>query len=167
MELAQNILFDPLLPLPVIGVIAAVALVLTALALWRGLKGWLLRGFGFAALILALLQPALQDEEREPLRDIVLVVVYESASQRLSDRAEQSQSALAEIEAEVAGLGMDVVVSRVGDGEENAGTLMMRALNNLLGEVPRARIAGALLVTDGQIHAAGLAPDLPAPIPRS
>ncbi|MEL6954065.1 MAG: hypothetical protein AAFN09_09945 [Pseudomonadota bacterium] len=164
MELAQNILFDPLLPLPVIGVIAAVALVLTALALWRGLKGWLLRGFGFAALILALLQPALQDEEREPLRDIVLVVVDESASQRLSDRAEQSQSALAEIEAEVAGLGMDVVVSRVGDGEENAGTLMMRALNNLLGEVPRARIAGALLVTDGQIHDAGLAPDLPAPI---
>jgi hypothetical protein len=38
----------------------------------------------------ALLNPSLQTEDREPLSDIVLVVADASASQRLSDRPDQS-----------------------------------------------------------------------------
>lgn len=164
MELAQDILFDPLLPWPLIAAIAGMAVLLTVLALWRGLKGWVLRAFGFAALLIALMNPALQDEEREPLSDIVLLVVDESASQRIGDRPEQTADAVNEIEAAVVALGMELRISHVGDGSENTGTLLMRALNDMLAEEPRARIAGALFVTDGQLHDAGLAPDLPAPL---
>jgi len=60
--------------------------------------------------------------------------------------------------------GLDTRVARIGDGEGDAGSLAMTALNELLAEVPRDRVAGAVLISDGRIHDAGLAPDLPAPL---
>ncbi|MEM9756341.1 MAG: hypothetical protein AAF914_10120, partial [Pseudomonadota bacterium] len=164
MELARDILFDPLLSWPVIWAVAAVAVLFIGLALWRRLAGWPLRAAGFAVLIVALANPALQDEDRAPLTDIVLLVVDESASQRVSDRPEQTLAAVSAVEAEVAALGMELRVARVGDGEENSGTRLMAALSELLAEAPRARIAGAIFVTDGQLHDADLVPELPAPL---
>ena len=161
---AQSILFDPLIPWPVIWGLACAAVVLVVLALWRGLRGWPLRAAGFAVLVLALCNPVLQDEDREALRDIVLLVIDESASQRIGNRAEQTAEAVAEIEREVDALGMELRTARVGDGAENSGTLLMRTLTEMLSEAPRARIAGAILITDGQLHDAELVPDLPAPL---
>ncbi|MEM1272804.1 MAG: hypothetical protein AAGF88_03250 [Pseudomonadota bacterium] len=164
MQVVQAILFDPLLPWPLIWGLVGAAAVFLALAIWWRLRGWAFRAAGFAALLTALANPVFQDEDREPLSDIVLLVVDESASQQIADRSEQSQAALAAIEQEVADLGMELRTARVGDGQENAGTLLMTAMNEMLAEAPRARIAGAILITDGQLHDAGLAPDLPAPL---
>ncbi|MEJ6393605.1 hypothetical protein V8J82_10085 [Gymnodinialimonas sp. 2305UL16-5] len=162
--MANQILFDPQLAWPVIYALAAAVLLITALAIWRGLSGWPYRLLAGAALLAALINPSLQAEDRDPLTDIVLVVVDESASQRISDRPEQSAEALAELEAEIEGLGMEPRVSRVGDAEDNSGTLLMAELQRLMAEEPRARIAGALFVTDGRLHDAQLVPDMPAPI---
>ena len=104
---AQNILFDPLIPWPVIWGLAGATVLLVALALWRGLRGWPLRAAGFAVLLLALCNPVLQDEDREALRDIVLLVIDESASQRIGNRPEQTAAAVADIEREVDALGME------------------------------------------------------------
>ncbi len=162
--MAADLLFDPLLPWPVIWALMAVAAVIVALAIWRRLSGWPFRALAALVLLAALANPALQREEREPLSDIVLLVIDDSASQRLSDRATQTAEAVASVEAEVARLGMELRQRRVGDGEDNAGTLLMRALSDMLADEPRARVAGAILVTDGQLHDAGLVPDLPAPL---
>ncbi|MGB0905804.1 MAG: hypothetical protein ACPGVJ_12990, partial [Mangrovicoccus sp.] len=43
------------------------------------------------------------------------------------------------------------------------GSLMMGALAELLADTPRARVAGIMLISDGQIHDIEAAPDLPAP----
>ena len=160
----QTILFDPLLAWPVIYVLGAALALITAIAIWRGLKGWPLRLLAGAVLVTALANPALQQEEREALSDIVLLVIDESASQRISDRPDQIAQAIETLEREVANLGMDLRQTRVGDATDNQGTLLMAGLNELVAEVPRARIAGAILLSDGQLHDAGLAPDLPAPI---
>jgi hypothetical protein len=162
--MASDLLFDPLLPWPLIWGLTGVALLITALALWRGLSGWPFRALAAAALLLALANPSLQNEEREPLSDIVLLVIDESASQNLSDRPEQIAEAITELEAEVASLGMELRQTRVGDGDDNSGTLLMQALTGLMADLPRARVAGAILLTDGQLHDAGLVPDMPAPI---
>ena len=161
----RSVVFDPLVAMPVIWSLAIIAGLLLAFALLRGLRGWLLRGLAFAALGLALANPSLQEEDRKPLSDIVLLLVDESASQGLSDRAAQSETAVARISAEVAALeNTELRVVRFGDGPENAGTLAMTALAQAMAEEPRARIAGAILVTDGQVHDLGLAPALPAPL---
>ena len=162
--MAREIVLDPALPTWLIAGVVALAALAVALAAWRRLPGWWLRALAVAALGAALLDPSLQTEEREPLSDILLIVADDSASQTLSDRADQTEAALADLLAEAAREGLDTRVARVGDGADDGGTLAMAALAQLLAEVPRDRVAGAVLISDGRVHDAELAPDLPAPV---
>src|SRR6056297_3363161 len=162
--MSQTILFDPLLPMPILWGLAGLVLAVVALSLWRGLPGWPFRLLAAVALLAALFNPSLQSEDREPLSDIVLLVVDQSASQRLSDREDQTAEALQALEAEIAALGMEMRTATVSDADDNAGTLLMTELTQMMAEEPHARIAGAILLTDGQLHDAGLVPDMPAPI---
>ncbi|HPE25144.1 MAG TPA: hypothetical protein P5036_03530 [Albidovulum sp.] len=160
-----SVIFSPLLPWPAIWVAAALALAFVALALWRGLSGWWLRALAAAALIGALTQPALQREDRRPLSDIVILVVDRSASQSLPGRPEQTAAAVARVSAEVAALPeTELRVVELGDGPDDTGTRAMTALAQALAEEPRARVAGAILITDGQVHDMEAAPALPAPL---
>jgi hypothetical protein len=163
--MTASLVFAPLVPWAVLYVLAGLALALVAFALWRGLSGWWLRGLALAALVAALANPALQEEERQTLSDIVILVVDESASQGLADRRAQTEAAVAAIQAEVAALpNTELRIRRVGDGAEDAGSLVMTALSEALAEEPRARVAGAMVITDGRVHDAGVVPNLPAPL---
>lgn len=160
-----QILFDPLVPWGVVVALGAVALVTCGLARARGLSGWALRGLGAAIVLLALSGPVYQTEDRTPLGDIVLILEDKSASQALSDRPAQMQEG---VQALIARLqdrpNTELRRVRVPDGDGDAGTQLMSALNAALAEEPRARVAGIIALTDGQVHDAELAPDLPAPM---
>ncbi|RLL64372.1 hypothetical protein [Paenirhodobacter hankyongi] len=160
-----SVIFAPLLPWAVIAAGAGLAALLLALALWRGLRGWALRALAALALLGALAQPSLQREERTPLSDIVLLLDDRTASQTLSDRAAQTDAAVARLAAEVQALpNTELRRITVPDGAKNAGTQIGAALAEALAAEPRARVAGAIVVTDGQAHDAELAPALPAPL---
>ncbi len=129
------------------------------------MRGWALRALAAITLLAALAQPALQTEERKPLSDIVILVVDESASQSLPDRAEQTAAAVARVEAELRAIpNTELRKVTVRDGDDNAGSLAMTALSQALAEEPRARVAGGILISDGQIHDLELVPDMPAPL---
>ena len=161
----RALVFDPLLPLPVLVGLAVFAGLLLGLAIWRGLRGWPLRAGAALVLLAALGNPVLQEELRKPLSDIVILVVDESASQKLGDRAAQTEATVAAVTAGLAGVeNTEVRVVRFGDGAEDAGTLAMTALAEAVAAEPRARLAGAILISDGQVHDLGLAPDMPAPL---
>ncbi|MBY6121220.1 glutamine amidotransferase [Mameliella alba] len=160
-----QIVFDPLLPWAAIAILAALALLGTGLALWRGLSGWALRFLAGVILVGALAQPSYQVEDRAPLSDIVLMLVDETASQQLAERADITTEAAARLEAQLdARPNTEVRRIPVPDGEGDAGTLLMTALSNALAEEPRGRIAGILLLSDGRLHDLERAPDLPAPM---
>lgn len=160
-----TLILDPLLPLAVVAVVAVLAALSVGLALWRGLAGWWLRALAALVLVAALANPALQEEERRPLGDIVLAVVDESASQRIAGRDAATAAALERLEAEVAALpGTELRVIRLGDAEGDGGTLLMGALAQALAEEPLGRIAGIVLLTDGRVHDIEAAPRLPAPL---
>jgi hypothetical protein len=160
-----EIIFDPLIPMPVIWAAAALAALGVALALWRGLSGWWLRAVAALALLLAVLNPSIQSEDRRPLDDIVIAVVDDSASQQISDRAAQTEAALTRLQDEVAALeNTRLRVVRVGDGPDNSGTLLFSTLSEAMVEEPRARIAGAVLITDGHAHDLEVGPEMPAPL---
>lgn len=162
---AGAIIFDPYVPWPVLWLAIAVALATVAVALFRGLSGWWLRGLALATLLLAISNPSLQIEDRETLSDIVILVVDESASQGVGIRPDQVAEAVAAVETEIATLGnTELRIVGVSDSDGNRGTLLMEALTNALTEEPRARIAGAILLTDGQLHDIERLPDLPAPM---
>ncbi|WP_171206676.1 hypothetical protein [Ruegeria sp. HKCCA0235A] len=160
-----TVIFDPLIPWPLLAAVGAIATVGVALALWRGLSGWALRGLAALVVIAALSGPVYQVEDRAPLTDIVLMIEDESASQSLSDRAEQTVQAAEDLAAEIeARDNTELRRIRVGDGDGDEGTQVMAALNEALAEEPRARIAGILVVSDGIVHDADQAPELPAPM---
>ncbi|MCI5039120.1 MAG: hypothetical protein MRY81_05495 [Donghicola eburneus] len=163
--MSYEIAFAPLVPLWIVYGVAALAIAITALAFFRRLSGWALRGLAVAVIALALAGPALQEEASAPLSDIVLLVEDRSASQRLSDRAVQTAEA-AEALAQRLAERPNTEVRRitVGDGADNAGTQLMTALTEAIAEEPKARIAGAILLSDGRLHDLPAAPDLPAPL---
>ena len=163
--MTATLVYDPLIPLPLLVAVALVAALTVLLAVWRGLNGWALRGLAAAVVIGALANPSYQQEDRAPLSDIVLLVEDESASGRLGDRADQTAEAAAALAGQIAARpNTEVRRVTVPDGPGDAGTEMMAAISEALAEEPRARIAGILAVSDGRVHDADLPLDLPAPM---
>ncbi|CUH79333.1 glutamine amidotransferase [Tropicibacter naphthalenivorans] len=163
--MTSDIVFDPLLPWALIVALAVLALAGTALALWRGLSGWALRGLAGLVLVGALAQPSWQVEDRAPLSDIVLMVVDQSASQRLAERAGVTEDAADQLEAMLtARPNTETRRIPVGDADGDGGTRLMSALSAAMAEEPRGRIAGIFLLSDGRLHDLEQAPDLPAPL---
>ena len=74
MSSGLSIIWAPALPWPVIAALAVAAAVVVALALLRGAKGSLLRAAFLTVLLLALANPSLVNEVRQPLEDIALAV---------------------------------------------------------------------------------------------
>ena len=158
------VVFDPLLPWWAIAALALLAAVLLAVAIWGRLSGWWLRAPAALAVLAALANPSWQTEDRAPLSDIVLVVVDDSASQRIAGRVEQTETALNGLLDRVSRLpATEAQVVRVPDADGDGGTLAMARVAEALAEIPRARLAGVFLISDGQVHDTAQAPALPAP----
>ncbi|WIY26653.1 hypothetical protein [Parasedimentitalea psychrophila] len=163
--MTQIILFDPLVPWVLIWGLAALSLISIGVALWRRLSGWALRGLAALVLIAALCGPVYQVEDRAPLSDIVLVVADETASNQLSDRPTQMAAAKAALASQLADRpNTETRWITLGDGEGDTGSQLMGAIAAALAEEPRARIAGIIALSDGQVHDIQDAPDLPAPL---
>src|SRR5258708_25504219 len=97
MGCAYSLAFAPLLPWWAIGAFGGVALVIVALGLWRRARGLAWRVAAIALLLATLANPSLVEEKRDPQRDIAVVVVDESSSQRIGDRAKYTEAALAHV----------------------------------------------------------------------
>ena len=163
--MSSEITFDPLLPLALLAAFGLVVLVAAALAYWRGLSGWALRLLAGLVVIAALAGPSLRQEQRAALSDIVLMLVDQSSSQGLSDRAAQTAAVAETLEATLmARPNTEVRRIEVKDGPDNSGTLLLSALNDALAEEPSARIAGVFALSDGRVHDLDRTPDLPAPM---
>lgn len=149
--------FAPLVPEPLLitAIVLAAIAGLAALVI-RGAPA-ILRAAALAVLVLALANPAFVSEDREPVDDVVAVVVDRSTSQSLGARPEMTDTAREEIERRLGGLrNIETRVIEVGDGAGDAGTELFTALGNALADVPPERVAGVIMITDGVIH------DIPA-----
>ena len=159
----QDIIFAPLLGWTVLWAVAAFVLAVVALAAWRGLRGWWLRLGAGAALLAALANPVLQSETRETLQDVALVVVDDTASNRLSDRAAQTETARAHLLDRLGRMGIDAREIRVPDGPRDTGTQLLAGMAQALSDLPRDRLAGVFVISDGVVHDGDVPLALPAP----
>ena len=83
--MGQTITFDPTLPWAAIATLAALSALVVAVALWRGLKGWWLRALAAAALLVALADPSLRDEDREVIGARFLLELTEAETAEALD----------------------------------------------------------------------------------
>ncbi len=169
-ESLTTIAAAPLLPWPLLAILAIAAAGVVALGLARRARGIWWRALGLAAALIALVNPALVEEMRELLPDIAVIVVDDSASQGIGERRAQTDAALAGLKAklgEIANLEPRVVtVGAARATEADAGTRLFEARGAALADAPRRRLAGVVMITDGQAHdapadAASLALDGP------
>jgi hypothetical protein len=143
----------PVLPVWLLALVTAVALLALIPALLRRARGVWWRAAAFAALLLALANPRLIAETRETRPDIALLLIDASDSTRLAaGRADAITTARRRIEERLGR--MDQLELRVVEVPEggNQGTRLFSALDRALADIPRARLAGILALTDGQVH---------------
>ena len=143
--------FAPLLPAWAFWSLLALALAAAGLAAIRG-RMWG-RVAALLALALALSGPGLTEEARTRLDDVVAVIVDQTASQNVGERKAQAERAAATLTERLTRLGgLEVRTARVAEGDPDQGTRLFSALNDVLSDVPRQRLAGVFLITDGQVH---------------
>ena len=153
---AYTLAFSPLIPWLAIVAFALVGVLILALGAWRRGRGLVWRAVAIAILLAILANPALVQEQRTPQRDIAVVVLDESPSQGIGDRNAASAAALKTVTGELAkDHNLDVRVVRAGKpapGGGDDGTKLFTALNRELADVPRKRLAGVVMITDGEVH---------------
>ncbi|MGB3724090.1 MAG: hypothetical protein WA979_14890, partial [Pacificimonas sp.] len=154
--------FAPLLPtwaLLVGGIALAAALIMLAVRSPR-----LLWPRALVAAIIALIvaNPLLRDDIREPTNDIGLILHDQSGSMDIGERAEQADAAIAALRTK--GSGIDWRVAPVRE-EMGKATAMGAGVEAALSTIPRARLGGVIVVSDG-ISTDGVdANTLPADVP--
>ncbi|MBN9470050.1 MAG: hypothetical protein J0J10_14890 [Bosea sp.] len=149
-----SLTFAPLVPLPLLIGLAVLAALAAGAALVLAGRSAILRALALTVLTIALADPSLVFEEREPVKDVVAVVVDRSGSNRLADRSAQTQAAQAEVESQLRGLsGVEARTVEVSDAQgAGDGTRLFEALASSLADVPSERVAGAIVITDGLAH---------------
>jgi len=151
--------FDPLLPVWLIATLGVLAALTVALAATRRARGTILRLGAFTVLLLWLAGPRLVQETRETLPDVGLLVVDQTASMQVGDRAQLAEAARAAITAQAAKL-PDLELRTITVPEQgDAGTRLFSMIDRALADIPRSRLAGTIAITDGQVH------DIPATSP--
>ena len=165
----RTIIFQPDVPWAILWALLALSVVVVVLALLRRLPGWWLRALAAAVLWVALANPSLKEEDRNPLSDIAVVVIDETSSQSIDIRPDQIGKAAAyladELGRDPASLQVETV--RVADGkgiDADRGTLLATALAKAAADLASERIAGAIIVSDGRIDDPEVLQDFPAPV---
>jgi len=142
----------PLLPWPLIGGLALAMGICVLLLAWRRARGGWWRAGALALALIALLNPTWVREERDYQKDIVLVAVDRTTSQSIGARTAQTDAALAAVTERLARL-KDIEARIITvDGGRQDGTRLFSAIDDEMGRIDRSRLAGTLLITDGQIH---------------
>lgn len=152
--------FQPLVSNTLLALLLVPLLALTVAGVFFRQRGSLIRLLAVAAFAMALFNPIIVNEEREPLKSVVAIVADRSQSQDLGSRTADTDAALAQVRAALARLPQfevrTVETGRAGENDDATSTRLFGALNSAFRDVPPARIGGAIMITDGQVH------DIPA-----
>ena len=126
--------FSPLVPDLVIWAALAIAAVIALLLFVTRTRGAAIRTIALGLLVLALANPSLTREDRDPLTSVAVVVVDKSPSQTFGDRTAQTQAvrdALTTRLKRIQGLEVREVEAGQADGETD-GTRLFHALSATL-----------------------------------
>ena len=152
----QFMSFQPLLPVNLILILAIIALIIILVGLFLRKRGSVLRLLALAALVLALANPVMVEEQREPIKSIVGVVVDRSPSQNYGTRTRDTDDALNALKEEFKKHPeyepRFIEAASQSDMAVGTETKLFTPLNQAIADVPPALYAGTVLITDGQVH---------------
>ena len=139
---------------PLININFLIALmILSLIVIFIGFKlkapGNIFRAMLLFLIILSISNPTIISENRENIPDTVAVVLDLSPSQDINNRKDIAQKTYNNIKNELEKINnLDVRLKTI-NGER--GSKIFEPLNSMIGDVPAERLAGAIIITDGQI----------------
>jgi hypothetical protein len=144
--------FSPFVPEWVLLVCAVVAVAIFAYSVWRRATGAVTRLLALAVIIFVLANPQIVRETREGLDDVVAVVVDRTMSQEIGTRQADTERTLNAVRQRLGEMnGLEVREAEVRTDAE-VGTPLFGSLDAVLGQIPPDRLAGTIVITDGQAH---------------
>ncbi len=150
-----GIAFAPHLSLWMMGLFGGLALLILGFSVYRRAHGAWARMVALLIILLALANPLIVNETREGLSNIVALVVDRSQSMDIGSRKADSERALTQLRDQLKAMNIEVREADVRtntDAGDAGGTAVFSALNAALSEAPPDRVAGAIVITDGQVH---------------
>ena len=146
----------PLLPWLLLALLAMAGALCLGFGILRRAPGLGWRAIAIVVLLAALVNPSLIEEQRAPRRDVAIVIVDDLPSQSIGDRRQATEAALAAVKKRLAREpDLDLRVIRAGapqPGAGDEGTRLFAALDRAMSDVPRQRLAGVVMITDGEVH---------------
>ncbi|MGF7157445.1 hypothetical protein [Bartonella heixiaziensis] len=150
------ITFQPFLPLSWILLLSGISTLFVIIGLFTQRRGSLLRLIALSSLILALLNPIIIKEQREPLKSTVGIVIDRSKSQTFGTRTKDSDEARAQLTKALARYPQFeprfIDAGKLANNQYTPSTNLFSALTQATSDVPPSRYAGTILITDGQVH---------------
>ena len=128
-------------------------IILTLMVIFIGFKlkspGNIFRSILLCLIIISIANPTVISENRENIPDTVAVILDLSPSQDINNRKEIAKKTYNNIKNELEKINnLDVRLKTI-NGER--GSKIFEPLNSMVGDVPADRLAGAIIITDGQI----------------
>ena len=147
---AFAISFSPLLPLPILFLLALAVVAVAAPLILRRAHGGALRLLAGAIILLILAHPVIRTEDRTALRDKVLVVQDTSPSMDIGERRRMANRAIDYINENVADDAeiRTLSLGAVGDTQ----TYLAGPINEQLAGLATDQLSAIIIVSDGQVH---------------
>jgi len=154
--------WSPLLGLLPIAFVVALALVILVIARWKRAPDFYWRGVLLLLFAALLLNPVVISEVRKGLPDKLLIVLDESASEKIGNRDDTANKALSYLQQQLKTMpNIEPVIIHAGQDSvslKNQNTSLFAVLQDSLADIPAGQVAGTILITDGEVH------DVPADI---
>ena len=157
--MSQVIGYSPVLPIAIIIIFFVSSVVLCSLMALSSRPGGFWRMCAAIIITVVLINPKIVREEREPQSDIAALIIDRSGSQKVRERKIQTEAALKYIRTRFSLIPdlelRETIVENSGAGSikaEGEGTLLVGGVQQALGDIPAGRLAGAIVISDGQGH---------------
>ncbi len=161
--MSGQLIFDPLLSLPMIYGISGALLLLSAIGFGLKLRGSVLRAALVAVLSLVLANPIWVEQQKEPLNDVAVLIHDRSESMQLDGREAIANALAVQIKERInEDPTLDLIEETVTPSRE--GTALFGAIQRGMAKAPPGRLAGVMVLSDGLAHDLPLSAKPTAPV---
>ncbi|CBI75984.1 conserved membrane protein of unknown function [Bartonella clarridgeiae 73] len=152
----QSLIFQPFLSISWLLFLGGLPAFFIIIGFITQRRGAFLRLVALISLILALLNPMITKEQREPVKSTVGIVIDHSESQTFGTREEDSNKARTQLTNALARYPQFeprfIEAGKLSDDRYAPSTNLFHALTQAISDIPPSRYAGTILITDGQVH---------------
>ena len=146
----NNIFFYPHISYSLFYILSFLSLVMVFIGFKFKASGNILRTILICIILICIANPVIVSENRENIPDTVAIILDLSPSQSINNRKEIAQQTYNKLKEKLEKIDNLDLRFKIINGKN--GTKIFEPLSSMVGDIPVDRLAGAIIITDGQIQ---------------